>query len=160
MIPLIVLTNTLVIGCPCRTSSESSQIETNLEKGAGTARQIKQKQFSGERAFGTTPNLSVASSGCQTASFHSYHGYKAFSFQGYFGAMQKGREQVTMPPNSMLLLRFSCFSQFDVPWIVVNFWLFSRVLKKFIFDYFFFISILTAFMKEWFFFLYPYFIIS
>ena len=57
-----------------------------------------------------------------------------------------------MPPNSMLLLRFSCFSQFDVPWIVVNFWLFSRVLKKFIFDYFFFISILTAFMKEWFFF--------
>ena len=38
-----------------------------------------------------------------------------------------------MPPNSMLLPRVSCFSQPDVPWIVVNFWLFSRVLKKFIF---------------------------
>lgn len=32
--------------------------------------------------------------------------------------------------------RCSVFSRIEVPWIAVNFWLLSRVLKKFIFDNF------------------------
>lgn len=68
-----------------------------------------------------------------------------------------------MPPNSMLLPRLSCFSQSDVPWIVVNFWLFSRVPNKFIFDdifgqysnclyegvvFFFFEILILSFLKK------------
>lgn len=81
--------------------------------------------------FWRFPNLYYPSSGCCTYVFHSYVVASLLFFKTIMELGRgHGNGQVTMSESSLVLLRFSHFTWVNTPWIVVSFWITSRILKK------------------------------